>query len=118
MVLDNLPFGLGDKIRGVLDGLVDLVTSVDELVTSINTRILQPVREKWFPVEEGKDVGGKFIDPLVVSVLDPLEAHLKDLATLADTWQQKLAAPADKALAERAKVREDIARYREEHGLS
>jgi hypothetical protein len=117
MILDNLPFGLGDKIRSVLDGLVDLVTGVDELVASINTHFLEPVREKWFPVEEGKDIGGKFLDPLVVHVLDPLEAHLEDLSVLANAWQQKLAAPAGQALAERAQVREDIARYKEEHGL-
>jgi hypothetical protein len=118
MVLANLPFGLGDKIRGVLDGLVDLVTGVDELVTGINTHFLVPVREKWFPVEEEKDLGGTFLDPLVVHILDPLKAHLADLSALADAWQQKLVAPAEQALAERAHVREEIAQYKKEHGFS
>jgi hypothetical protein len=117
MVLDNLPFGLGDKIRGVLDGLVDLVTGVDDLVTGINTHFLRPVREKWFPVEEGKDLDGKFLDPLLVNIVDPLEAHLENLSALADAWQQKLMAPAEQALAKRAQVREEIARYKEEHAL-
>jgi hypothetical protein len=117
MVLDNLPFGLGDKIRDVLDGLVHLVTSVDELVEGINTLALEPLREKWFPMEDGEGTAVTFLDPVVESVLDPLETHLGDLAALADTWQHKLVAPTEDALAERAKVREEIARYKSEHGI-
>jgi hypothetical protein len=116
MILDNLPFGLGDKFRGVLDGLVGLVTSVDELVTGINTHFLEPVRDQWF-AEEGKGIGAALADPLVEHVLDPLESHLADLSTMADTWQKKLVGPTEHALAERAKVRAEIARYKEEHGL-
>jgi hypothetical protein len=112
MILDNLPFGLGDKIRQVLDGMVALVTSVDELVEGINTFFLEPMREKWFATEHGGGVGATLIDPLVEHVLDPVEPHLESLAALADTWQQELVSPAERALAERAEIREDIARYR------
>jgi len=116
-ILDNLPFGLGDKIRGVLDGLVGLVTSVDDLVAGINSHLLEPLRENWFSAEEGQSLGSKLVDPLVAHVLDPLEAHLGDLSMLADTWQDKMMAPTQKALAERARVREEIARYKAEHGF-
>ncbi len=116
-VLDNLPFGLGDKFRGVLDGLVQLVTGVDELVEGINTSLLEPLREKWFSVEDGKGIGATLVDPLVEQILDPLEAHLADLAVLADSWQNKLMAPTQQALAERAQVQEEIARYKKEHGF-
>jgi hypothetical protein len=118
MLLDNLPFGLGDKIRQVLDGMVALVTSVDELVEGINTLFLEPMREEWFATEDGGGVAATWIEPLVEHVLDPVEAHLESLAALADTWQQELASPAQQALAERAAVREEIARYRDEHSLS
>jgi hypothetical protein len=118
LILDNLPFGLGDKIREVLEGMVALVTSVDELVEGINAAFLEPMREKWFATEDGGGVGATFIDPLVEHVLDPVEAHLESLATLADTWQQELVSPAERALAERAAVREEIVRYREKYGLS
>jgi chromosome segregation ATPase len=117
-VLDSLPFGLGDKFRDALEGLVTLMTSVDELVAGINTHLLEPLREKWFSDEEGKGVGGTFVTPLIEHVLDPLEAHLANVAELADTWQMKLKDPAQQALAERASVREEIARYRQEHGFS
>jgi hypothetical protein len=117
MILDNLPFGLGDKMRSVLDGLITLVTSVDEVVEGINDFLLEPLREKWFSTEDGKGIGANLINPLVEHVLDPLEAHLADLAVLADNWQNKLMAPAEQALAERAQVREEIALYRNEHGL-
>jgi len=118
MILDNLPFGLGDKIRQVLDGMVALVSSVDELIEGINTFFLEPMREKWFATEAGGGVGATLIDPLVEHVLDPVEGHLESLAALADTWQQALVSPTEQALAERAKVQEDIGRYKNEHGLS
>jgi hypothetical protein len=117
MILDNLPFGLGDKLREVLDGLVGLVTSVDELVEGINTRILEPLRANWFSAEEGEGLGAALVDPLIEHVLDPVEAHLADLVTLADTWQAKLVEPAQQALEERAQIRQQIAQYGDDGGL-
>ena len=117
MVLDNLPFGLGDRIRDVLDGLVRLVTGVDELVEGINTRLLEPLHEQWFSAEEGQGLGAALVNPLIEHILDPLQAHLEDLAILADTWQRKLVEPTQEALEERAQVREEIVRYKGKHGL-
>lgn len=117
MVLDNLPFGLGDKIRDVLDELVRLLTSVDDLIEGINTTILEPLRENWFSSEDGKGMGAILIDPLVENILDPLEAHLEDLATLTDTWQEEFAAPTEKALAEREQLHQDIIQYRKDNGF-
>jgi hypothetical protein len=117
MILDNLPFGLGDRIRGVLDGLVGLVTGVDELIAGINTHLLEPLRETWFSADGGQGIQASLLDPLVEHILDPLEEHLGTLATLADTWQQELMAPTQQALGQRAKVRENIAKYKQEHNL-
>jgi hypothetical protein len=117
-VLDSLPFGIGDRFRDSLEGLVALVAGVDELVSGINTSLLEPLREKWFSDEEGKGVGGTFVDPLIANVLDPLEAHLVNLAGMTDNWQTKLMNPSQEALAERGRMREEIARYREEHRFS
>lgn len=117
-LLDSLPFGLGERFRDALDGLVDLVTSVDELVEGINVHLLEPMREGWFSEQEGKGLRGLLVDPLVEHVLDPAESHLVNLAVLADNWQNKLADPTQEALAERAKIREEIARYRKDHGLT
>jgi hypothetical protein len=116
-ILDRLPFGFGDKIRDVLDELVRLVTSVDELVEGINGHVLEPMRVQWFSTEEGEGIGALFVSPLVEHVLDPLEAHLEDLAGLADTWQEKLAAPTQEAMEQRARVREEITQYKKDHGL-
>jgi hypothetical protein len=117
-ILDSLPFGLGDKFRDALEGFVGLVTSVDELIEGINTYLLEPLEERWFSEEDGKGVGGTFLDPLVMNVFDPLQAHLENLAVLADDWQDKLVEPSRVALTERAEIREQIARYRDEYGLS
>lgn len=117
MVLDNLPFGIGDRIRDVMDGLVELVTSVDDLVRGINTELLEPMRETWVS-EEGAGLAAALVDPLVEHVLDPLEAHLDGLASLADSWQAELMEPTDMALAEREDVRQEIARYKTKHGFN
>ena len=117
MILDNLPFGLGDKIRGVLDELARLLASVDELVEGVNASLLEPLREQWFSSQEGTGMGATFIEPLVENVMDPLEAHLETLASLADTWQQELVAPSEQALAQREQIRQEIARYKKDNGL-
>jgi hypothetical protein len=117
-VLDRLPFGLGDRFRQVLDGMVALVTSVDDLVAGINTTLLEPLREQWFSDEADKGVGGTFADPLVEHLLDPVEAHLENLSMLAETWQNKLAEPTQEALETRAQIRKEIAKYKKDHGLS
>jgi hypothetical protein len=118
MVLDRLPFGLGGGIRDVLDRLVELVTSVDELVMGINGQLLEPLRENWFSTEQDQGLAASLVDPLVENVLDPLEAHLGNLSVLADTWQAELMAPTQNALAERKRLREEITRYKDEHGLT
>ncbi len=117
-ILDALPFGLGDKFRAALNGLVTLVTSVDDLVEGINTKLLEPLRENWFSGEEDGGVSGTFFDPLVIKILDPLEEHLGNLATLADTWQMELATPAQQAMTTRARLRAEIDRYEKEYGLT
>jgi hypothetical protein len=78
---------------------------------------LEPLRADWFSAEDGEGLGAALIDPLIEHVLDPLESHLGELAVLADTWQQEMAAPAEKAIAERAEIKDLIARYKEEHGF-
>jgi hypothetical protein len=117
MILDNLPFGLGDKIRGVLDELVNLLTSVDDLVAGINSQLLDPLRQKWFATDEGQGMGATFMNPLIENVMDPLEAHLADLVVLADTWQQELADPAEEALAQREALRQEIVKYKRDKGF-
>lgn len=116
-VLDHLPFGLGDRIAQVLDGLVTLITSVDELVEGINTHLLEPLETKWFSAEEGAGLSAALVEPMVERVLDPLEAHLEDLSALADTWQAKLMAPTQEALAKRSRIRSKISRYKADHGI-
>ena len=117
MLLNNLPFGLGDKFRDALTELADLLTSVDDLVAGVNTSFLEPLRERWFATEDGQGVEATFLTPLVENILDPLEAHLDTLASLADAWQQDLVAPTEQALAQREQIRQEIARYKEDHGL-
>lgn len=117
-VLDALPFHLGDRFRAALAGLVMLVTSVDDLIEGINTRLLEPLRKNWFSDEDNEGVRGTFFDPLVVKILDPLEEHLDSLAALANAWHSELATPTQQAMAGRARLRAEIDRYKEEYGIT
>jgi len=117
-VLDHLPFGIGDKVRSALDSLSNLVGSIPELIEGINTHLLEPLRQDWFSSEDGKGLDDALLKPLVAHVFDPLEAHLGDLAGLIDAWQQKLVAPSQRALDERAMIREQIAQYKQDHDLA
>lgn len=117
MVLDYLPFGVGDKIRQVLDEITRLVTGIDDLILRTNSTVLTPLRQKWFSSEGKEGLSAAVISPLVQKVLDPLELHLGDLAALGDTWQQEFLAPTDQALAERETIRKQISQYKEEHHL-
>ncbi len=116
-VLDRLPFGAGEKVREALDRISELVGSVPELVEGLNTHLLEPLREDWFSTEEGEGIGGRLIEPLVSVLLNPLEEHLDNLATLLATWESKLSGPVQTAIEERHGLIEQIDRYREQHGL-
>jgi hypothetical protein len=117
-VLDLLPFGYGDKIRVTLDRIDDIVTSIPKAVEGINTKLLGPLRRDWFSEEEGKGLKAGLIDPIVTGLLDPLEAFLRKLAELMDSWEEKLVSPVQKALSERDAIREQISRYKAEEALA
>jgi hypothetical protein len=116
-VLDRLPFGIGDKIRAILDRIGDLVTNIPEAVESINARLLEPLRRDWFSEEEDRGIKGGLIDPMVTKLLDPLEAFLGEVAELVNGWEEKLVRPAETAISERDAIRGEIARYKAEAGL-
>lgn len=116
-ILDKLPFGIGDQVRSVMETLSNLVGGIPELIEGINTHLLEPLRQDWFSTEEGKGLDDTLLKPLVEHVFDPLEALLGDLAGLIDTWQQKLVAPSQRAIEERAMLRDQIAQYRVKYNI-
>jgi hypothetical protein len=75
------------------------------------------LRSAWFSEAPSEGIGASLIDPLVERIVQPLEAHLADLATLADTWEQELVTPTHGALSARAEIREQIAQYKNENGM-
>ena len=117
MVLDNLPFGLGTKVRDVLEGLAGIVTGVDDLIGDINENLFEPMRENWFADDGRAGITASLINPLIEHILDPLEAHLGNLGEMVDNWQHKLMAPTQVALEERATLQESIEAYKIRHRI-
>ena len=116
-VLDRLPFGIGDRIRAILDRMGDLITSIPEAIEGINTRLLERLRQDWFSEEKGKGLKARLIDPIVTRLLDPSEAFLGRLAELVGGWEEKLVKPVENAISERDAIRGEITRYKAEAGL-
>jgi hypothetical protein len=110
-VLEHLPFGVGDRTRQVFDALGKLISTLPEMLRAMINGLLTPLAD-WFPAEGAGGVEAGLFTPLRQSLLARLSQYLDDAATLFDQWEVRLAGPAQKALAERAHVRQQIADYR------
>jgi hypothetical protein len=116
-LLGLLPDSIEKSVRDTLARIEAVITSIPEAVEGLNTHLLTPLRENWFGDEAARKLETTLIDPITTGLLDPLEAHLLALADLLDQWEANLAQPVHKALEERKTIREQIARYRQEHNM-
>jgi hypothetical protein len=116
-LLGLLPDSIEKSVRDTLARIEAVITSIPEAVEGLNTRLLTPLRENWFGDEAARKLETTLIEPITTGLLDPLEAHLSALADLLDQWEADLAQPVHKALEERKTIREQIARYRQEHNM-
>jgi hypothetical protein len=136
-LLERIPFGVGDRTRQVFDALGNLISTLPEMLAAMINDLLKPLAD-WFPAEgAGGDAtsslpgfesrpettrdevasgveAGLFI-PLRQSLLAPLNKYLDDGAALFEQWEASLANPAQAALAERARIHQQIANYRQEN---
>lgn len=116
-LVGRIPFGVGDRILATIERVQAVVTTVPETIASLNSRLIEPVRQRFFP-REGGTLQVRLFDPLVAALFDPAEKLLAAITTLAERWEAELAGPAQQRIAARAQVREAIARYRAENNLT
>lgn len=116
LILDALPFGIGDTVRTGLDRIGELISSIPEAIEGINTRVLEPL-EGLFSDAEEEGLKGTLINPLIAHVFDPGEALLGNLTGLATVWEEQLEGPSKAAIGRREEIRKDIRDYKQAHGL-
>jgi hypothetical protein len=117
-LLSKIPFGVGDNIRKTIDGLIGLVVAVPAMVQDVNTSLLEPLRTGWFSDDRAKNLQGALLDPVSHQVLEPLKNFLGDVDQTLAHWESDVSTPVQAALDGRAAVRQQIAEYKKQNGMS
>jgi hypothetical protein len=112
-ILDRLPGTFGRQVRGGLERIGELVGMLPSLAQGLYTRILEPMGD-WFNSRADAGLNGWLVNPILHNVLDPAEALVGKVAELVTTWEEQLAMPARQAVAQREKIRAEIAQLKEE----
>ncbi len=117
-LLSKIPFGVGDNIRKTLDGLIGLVVAIPDMVTAVNTNLLEPLRTGWLSDDGAQNLQGALLDPITQKVLEPLKSLLDDVDQTLSHWESDISTPVQSALDGRRQVRSQIADYKQKHGMS
>jgi hypothetical protein len=117
-LLDKIPFGIGDDIRRAVGALTDLIRAIPNTIDTVANQLLKPLRDAFFPSSGDPAVKSNLIDPIGKSVLEPLKKLLTDIETLVGHWEKDLTSPVQAALADRQKIREQIAQYKKDNGMA
>ncbi|MDE3091204.1 MAG: hypothetical protein KGJ80_17690 [Chloroflexota bacterium] len=115
-LLDKIPFGIGDDIRRAVSALTDLIRAIPTTIDTLTNQLLKPLRDAFFPVSGDPAVKANLIDPIARNVLEPLKKMLTDIETMLGHWENDLTTPVQAALADRQKIREQIAAYKKQYG--
>jgi hypothetical protein len=107
-ILERLPFGVGDKAKAGLDAMNAIVGGLPAVVDGINQQVMDPLIV-WFGDDQVRNVYGLLLDPVSKKLLDPARGIQTQLASFADSFQNKLVTPAQTALDQRAAIRKQIA---------
>ncbi len=107
-LIDRFPFGVGANVRQANERLRDLVAAVPGLLSNARQRLLAPLWDDWLNPAESAGIQGRLFDPLRQLLLTPLATHLQEIDSLVNGWEEN-ARPLRAALAEREKVRQQIA---------
>lgn len=115
-VMDRLPATARTRLGAGLERMGEAITAIPVLVQGLYTRILEPLGE-WFSSRSASGLSNVLVNPLLTTVLDPLEALTTAVMELETSWQSDLAGPLEERIEQRREIRSRIARLRQEHGL-
>lgn len=113
----KIPFGVGDDINKAINTLIELIRSIPAAVDTISSRLLAPLRDMFFPTAGDSMAKTRLFDPITTNLLEPLKKFLTDIETLIDHWEKEFSAPVQKALDDRAQIRQKIVAYQKENWM-
>lgn len=113
-LIGKIPLGVGDDINKAISTLIDLIRSIPTTVDTISSKLLAPLRDMFFPTAGDSMAKTRLFDPITQNLLEPLKSFLTDIESLIDKWEKDFSAPVQKALDERAQIRQKIVAYLEE----
>lgn len=116
-LIQKIPFGVGAEISRAINALIDLIRAIPATIDAMLNQLLKPLRDMFFPASGAAQVKTNLFDPITVNLLTPLKKFLTDTETLITKWENDFAAPVQKALDERAKIRKQIVALRNDIGL-
>jgi hypothetical protein len=116
-ILGWLPFGVGRRVQQGLDGMLGVLTHIPELVRSVDSLVLAPLGDWFSGDDEQPAIQSGLITPVKEDALRPAERLAADVEVVDEQLAEKLADPVRARLSARKPVRDEIGRYRQEHGL-
>lgn len=115
LVLDYLPFDIGEKVRGTLDAAQALVGQADTLARQAEAQMFEKMSR--FVSGGPQSWQTQLLPPLRDGALAPAESLVSALESAQTTFAASLQAPVQTALEARTALREEIAAYRAVHQL-
>jgi hypothetical protein len=106
-VLDRLPFGAGNQARAGMEAMQDVINSLPDLVSGINTSVLEPLAE-WFGDNERVNLFGILLNPITDNVFRYAEDLLDEVNGFEASYETQLSTPVEEALEERALIKAQI----------
>ncbi len=106
-ILDELPFGIGDRARAGLEAMQGVVGGLPEIVSRVNTDVLDPLAT-WFSRDQSKSLIGTLIRPVETQLMDPGKNVVAEFREFASYFETELVAPVQEALEARRALRTEI----------
>ena len=107
-----LPFGVGDKAADVMSALTSLLAETPNTISGLDTNVAQPL-DVWLSRIDGEPALTRIlVRPVRDGVLAQARPTIDQADTVAETYENYLAAPARAALSNRQTIRQQIADYR------
>ncbi len=115
-LISKIPF-VGDDINRAITTLVEFIRSVPSAVEAVSSKLLAPLRDMFFPLTGDSMAKARLFDPILQNLIEPLKKFLTDVENLIDKWENDFSGPTQKALQDRAQIRQKIVAFQKENWM-